>query len=105
MNIYTKLILVILAIIVVGTLFVEPEMYVSTVVVGHEGFGSTKGPASVHKEDTANVDNQKPVDVISTLPGSKEPGCISNGLSTDTGAVCLTADVVQLLKTRGGNYA
>lgn len=101
----TKLILAILAIILVVFLFAKPTFHIRHMVVGHEGFGSIKGLPSVAKEDPSHVNNQKPVDIISTLPGSKEPGCISSGISTDTGAVCLSAEVINQMKTRGGNYA
>jgi hypothetical protein len=101
----TKLFLTILAIVIVLFLFVKPTFHIRNIVIGHEGFGSMKGLPSVHKEDTSHVDNQQPVDIISTLPGTKEAGCVSSGISTDTGAVCLTADVIHLMKSRGGNYA
>lgn len=100
-----KAILGILAIILVVFLFVTPTFHIRQMVVGHEGFGSIKGLPSVAKEDPSHVDNQKPVDIISTLPGSKDPGCVSSGISTDTGAVCLSSEIITQMKTRGGNYA
>ena len=48
----------------------------------------------IDKFSQVNVNGQEGVD-----------GCVSSGLSNSGGYICLTPELIQLLKTRGGNAA
>jgi hypothetical protein len=63
-------------------------------------------PSLKRESETDYVDKQQPVDVIATLPTTTSHDCVSNGLvSSEGGAVCLSSSTIDLIKSRGGNYA
>jgi hypothetical protein len=43
------------------------------------------------------------IDRFSHVKNTKSDGCVSSGLTNSTGPLCLSDDLVALLKTRGGN--
>ena len=67
---------------------------------------STKGVLGIFEEDglkASSLQSRHINDPVSNLPG--KPQCVgsSNGLHNSTGSLCLTPEVMQQFRTRGGN--